>query len=188
MTLWKIALRSVQYRRLASGLTALSIGLGVALVVGVMVIHAVVSHTFRRSGEGYDLIVGPKGSRLELVLNTVYHIGKPIGTIPYEYYKEFESGRFAGDVELAVPAVWATTTRLPRHWNHSRLFDELPFQSRQGDVDLSELESEEEREEARRRQQDRFASSKSLFAEGDNLGGATTTAASWAPRWLEEPG
>ena len=40
MSLWKIALRSLQYRRLASGLTALSISLGVALVVGVMVIHA----------------------------------------------------------------------------------------------------------------------------------------------------
>ncbi len=171
MTLWKIALRSVQYRRLASGLTALSIGLGVALVVGVMVIHAVVSHTFRRSGEGYDLIVGPKGSRLELVLNTVYHIGKPIGTIPYEYYKEFESGRFAGDVELAVPCCMGDNFKGFRVIGTTPdMFDELPFQSRQGDVDLSELESEEEREEARRRQQDRFASSKSLFAEGDNFG------------------
>ena len=42
------------------------------------------------------LIVGAKGSRLELVLNTVYHIGKPVGTLSHEYYEEFESGRFAG--------------------------------------------------------------------------------------------
>lgn len=103
MNLWKIALRSVQYRRLASGLTALSISLGVALVVGVMVIHGVVDQSFKRSAQGYDLIVGAKGSRLELVLSTVYYLGKPIGKVPYDYYLELTEGRFAPEVDLAVP-------------------------------------------------------------------------------------
>ncbi|NLS93058.1 MAG: FtsX-like permease family protein [Planctomycetaceae bacterium] len=171
MNLWKIALRSVQHRRLASGLTALSIGLGVALVVGVMVIHGVVSHTFRRSGEGYDLIVGAKGSRLEMVLNTVYHIGKPVGTVPYEYYKEFESGRFAGDVELAVPCCMGGNYKGFRVVGTTPdMFDEIPFPSRRIDNDLSELATDEEREEARRREQDKFADSKGLFSEGENFG------------------
>lgn len=103
MSLWKIALRSLQYRRLASGLTALSISLGVALVVGVMVIHAVVDQSFKRSAQGYDLIVGAKGSRLELVLSTVYYLGKPIGKVPYDYFLELTEGRFAPEVDLAVP-------------------------------------------------------------------------------------
>ena len=38
MSLWKIAWRSMQQRGLASSLTALSMGLGVALVVAVLVI------------------------------------------------------------------------------------------------------------------------------------------------------
>ncbi len=171
MNLWKIAFRSVQHRRLASGLTALSIGLGVALVVGVMVIHGVVSHTFRRSGEGYDLIIGAKGSRLELVLNTVYHIGKPVGTLPHEYYEEFESGRFAGDVELAVPCCMGGNYKGYRVVGTTPdMFDEIPFSRRQVDYDLALGASEEEKEEARRRQQDQFVDSKSLFAKGDNFG------------------
>ncbi len=171
MNLWKIALRSVQHRRLASGLTALSIGLGVALVVGVMVIHAVVTHTFQRSGEGYDLIIGAKGSRLELVLNTVYHIGKPVGTLPYEYYEEFESGRFAGDVELAVPCCMGGNYQGFRVVGTTpNMFDELPFNRDQISYDVSEFSTEEEREDARRRSQDRFADSKELFAEGKNFG------------------
>lgn len=178
MNLWKIALRSVQHRRLASGLTALSIGLGVALVVGVMVIHGVVSQTFRRSGEGYDLIVGAKGSRLEMVLNTVYHIGKPVGTLPYEYYEEFESGRFAGDVELAVPCCMGGNYKGFRVVGTTPdMFDEIPFSRREAELSVDEDEinrgdmtQEEIQEEVRRRSQDQFADSKTLFAEGDNFG------------------
>lgn len=171
MNLWKIALRSVQHRRLASGLTALSIGLGVALVVGVMVIHAVVSQTFRRSGEGYDLIIGARGSRLELVLNTVYHIGKPVGTLPYSYYEEFESGRFAGDVELAVPCCMGGNYQGFRVVGTTPdMFDELPFNRDEISYDVDENSSEEEKEDARRRSQDKFADSKQLFAEGENFG------------------
>lgn len=175
MNLWKIALRSVEYRRLASGLTALLIGLGVALVVGVMVIHGVVSHTFRRSGEGYDLIVGAKGSRLELVLNTVYHIGKPVGTLPLSYYEEFESGRFAGDVELAVPCCVGDNYQGFRVVGTTPdMFDELPFSRRQVEIEVEEQGTEEEKEEARRLEQDKFADSKRLFSQGENFGWATS--------------
>ncbi len=171
MNLWKIALRSVEYRRLASGLTALSIGLGVALVVGVMVIHGVVSQTFRRSGEGYDLIVGAKGSRLELVLNTVYHIGKPVGTLPLSFYEEFESGRFAGDVELAVPCCVGDNYQGFRVVGTTPdMFDELPFSRRQVEIEVEEQGTEEEKEEARRLEQDKFADSKRLFSQGENFG------------------
>ena len=45
--------------------------LGVGLVVAVIVIHGVIDKSFKRGAQGYDLIVGPKGSSLELVLNTV---------------------------------------------------------------------------------------------------------------------
>jgi putative ABC transport system permease protein len=103
MSLWKIAWRSIEQRALASALTAFSMALGVALVVTVLVIHQVVDHSFRRGAQGYNLIVGAKGGRLELVLSTVYHIGRPIENIPYKYYLEFTEGRFRPSVEAAVP-------------------------------------------------------------------------------------
>jgi putative ABC transport system permease protein len=103
MSLWKIAWRSIQQRALASALTAVSMGLGVALVVAVLVIHTVVNQSFRRGGEGYDLIVGAKGGRLQLVLNSVYYLSQPIGNIPHSYYKEFTEGKFAPDIEAVIP-------------------------------------------------------------------------------------
>ena len=94
MSLWKIAWRSIQQRSLASLLTAISMALGVMLVVAVLVIYSVVHHAFHRGGEGYDLIVGPpKGSNLELVLSSVFYVGQPISTLPYSVYRDLYESR-----------------------------------------------------------------------------------------------
>lgn len=108
MSLWKIAWRSIQQRALSSTMTALSMALGVALVVTVLVVHSVVKESFTRGASGYHLVVGKKGSQLQLVLNTVYHLQDPIENIPYSYYKEFitsdgKPGRFANYVAVAIP-------------------------------------------------------------------------------------
>lgn len=103
MSLLRIAWRSIQQRALASGLTAFTVALGVALVVAVLVIHAVVDQSFRRGSQGYDLIVGAKGSPLQLVLNTVFHLSQPVENIPYSYLEEFTIGRFAPAVDVAIP-------------------------------------------------------------------------------------
>lgn len=94
MSLWLIAWRNIQQRALASSLTGLSMALGVSLVAAVLVIHGVIDRSFRRGAQGYDLVVGPKGSSMQLVLNTVYYLGDPVGKIPYEYYLELISHRF----------------------------------------------------------------------------------------------
>jgi len=105
MSFWKIAWRSIQQRALASSLTAVSMGLGVALVVAVLVIHAVIDQSFRRGGEGYDLIVGHKGGRLQLVLNSVYYLSQPIGNIPYSFRDKLLEGRVDPNIsiEAAIP-------------------------------------------------------------------------------------
>jgi putative ABC transport system permease protein len=113
MSLFGIAWRNIRQRLLTSGLTALSLALGVALVVATLVISDVVKQAFNSgSGLGYNLIVGAKGSPLQLVLNSVYLISKPIENIPWAFYEEFlpaaartdaTDGRFAGSVKTAVP-------------------------------------------------------------------------------------
>ncbi len=104
MSLWKVAWRSIRQRALVSALTITSMGLGVALVVAVLVVYGVVSQSFHRGGEGYDLIIGAKGGKEQLVLNTVFYLSQPIGNIPYSFYEELTEGeKFAADVEVAIP-------------------------------------------------------------------------------------
>jgi putative ABC transport system permease protein len=104
MSLWKIAWRSVQQRGLASSLTGMSMALGVMLVVAVLVIHGVINNSFlNNSSLGYNVLVGAKGGRLELVLNSVYYLARPVENIPYSYYREFVDGKYKGYVDKAIP-------------------------------------------------------------------------------------
>jgi putative ABC transport system permease protein len=104
MSLIKIAYRSIQHRSLASALTALSMSLGVALIVTVIVIHGVISDSFNRSAQGYDLIIGPKqGSALEIVLSTVFYLRTPTGTVPSAWLPELRTGKYSHLVEHAIP-------------------------------------------------------------------------------------
>ena len=91
MSLFRIAWRSIQQRGVASLLTTLSMALGVTMVVAVLSIYGVVSESFRsNSSLGYNLLVGAKGGKLQLTLNTVYYLSEPIENIPYTYYLEFK--------------------------------------------------------------------------------------------------
>ena len=77
--------------------------LGVALVVSVLVVNGVVGKSFQQGAQGYDLIVGAKGSKLQLVLSTVFYNQDPIGLIPYEYYDLMRSSRYSAEVKTAIP-------------------------------------------------------------------------------------
>lgn len=113
MSLWRIAWRSIQQRGLASALTSLSMALGVMLVVAVLLIMGVVSDSFRNNSSlGYNMIIGAKGGRLQLVLNTVYYLSTPVENVPYTFYQEFldasqrgenRDGKFSLYTAMAVP-------------------------------------------------------------------------------------
>jgi putative ABC transport system permease protein len=103
MPLWKIAFRSIQFRSLSSVLTAFSMSLGVALIVTVIVIHGVLSDSFNKSAQGYDLIVSGKGSSLDIVLSTVFYLRPPVGNVPENYLKMFTRGQYSHIVEEAIP-------------------------------------------------------------------------------------
>lgn len=140
MSLWKIAWRSIQHRKLPSGLTAFSMALGVALVVAVLVVYQVLDHTFSRSAQGYDLIVGSaKGGPLDLVLSTVFYLQDPQGTIPYSVFEELYQGRFATEAEAAVPVCMGAYYRnfpvvgtTPAMFEEFRYMDDRPYEFQPG--------------------------------------------------------
>lgn len=100
MNLVQIALKSIRQRALASSLTALSVALGVMLMVCVLVVFGIVQRSFLQNSIGYHLIVGPKGSDLQLVLSSVYRISPPIENIPYKLYEDV---RDDPRVAVAIP-------------------------------------------------------------------------------------
>ncbi|HEV3300093.1 MAG TPA: ABC transporter permease [Planctomycetaceae bacterium] len=108
MNLFSIAWKSIRQRFLSSSLTAFSVALGVMLMVAVLVIYGIMDHMFSQQTIAYQLIYGPKGSDLQLVLNTVYRVSAPLQNLPYLYYEELKKD---SKVELAVPFCLGDTTQ-----------------------------------------------------------------------------
>jgi putative ABC transport system permease protein len=100
MSLWKIVLKNIAQRKLSSTLTSASIALGVAVVVAVLALRTQARDGFGQSTFGYDLVVGGKGSALQLVLNTVYHMDQSQGNLSLQRYNELASHKA---VSYAIP-------------------------------------------------------------------------------------
>lgn len=129
MSLFAIAWKSIRQRALASSLTGLSVALGVMLMVSVLVIHGIVDRVFSQRSIGYDLIIGPKGSDLQLALKTVYRIGRSQEPLPYLYYQELAKNPLVSE---AVPFAYGDYTQeggFPIVGTTGRYF-ELPYAPR----------------------------------------------------------
>lgn len=104
MNLFQLILKQMRQRALSTWLTLLSVVLGVALATAIMLIRRESEKLFGQTDYGYDIIIGAKASPLQLVLNTVYHIDRSPGNIPYKLYPQMlRGGEFFPMVRIAVP-------------------------------------------------------------------------------------
>jgi putative ABC transport system permease protein len=112
MNLFELVLKQMRQRVLSTWLTLLSVIVGVALAIAVLILQRESAQLFGVTDFGYDTIIGPpKGSPLQLVLNTVYHLDTSPGNISYSLYEDFArkgpapKGRtsFEASVKIAVP-------------------------------------------------------------------------------------
>ncbi|MEY2929737.1 MAG: hypothetical protein RL033_486 [Pseudomonadota bacterium] len=100
MRIHQLILRNVLQHRLSSGLTLLNVALGALLLSAILLLRSATERSFLGPSRGYSLVVGPPGSRLELVLNTVFQMGQSPGLLAYEAFEELEQNPAT---ELAVP-------------------------------------------------------------------------------------
>lgn len=85
-----MAWRYLQFRWLVTLLTLIGIAVGVALVCAVLALRHESERALSRDAGLYDLVAGGKGSPLQLVLSSVYHLDSPKGNLPYSDFKRFQ--------------------------------------------------------------------------------------------------
>ncbi|MCH8859120.1 MAG: ABC transporter permease [Proteobacteria bacterium] len=86
--LFLIVRRSLRQHALSSLVTALSVALAVGLLMAVFSLKTQTYAAFTGRQVGYDAVLGARGSRLQLVLNTVFHLETSPGTIPWSLYQQ----------------------------------------------------------------------------------------------------
>jgi len=100
VTLIRLALASLVNRRVAAGLTIISIALSVALLLTVEHLRRDARSAFANTVSGTDLIVGAPIGDVQLLLQTIFRIGHSGGGVTWE---RFESVRNDPRVAWAVP-------------------------------------------------------------------------------------
>jgi putative ABC transport system permease protein len=92
--------RSLRQHALSTAITVLSVALASGLVIAVFAIKTQTYDAFTGGPIGFDAVLGARGSQLQLVLNTIFHLETSPGNIPWSMYKAIQADPA---VELAVP-------------------------------------------------------------------------------------
>jgi len=122
-----LAWSSLGARRFVVLLTVACIGLGSAVLIVVEQLRAEARDAFTRSVSGVDLIVGPRGGTIELMMDVVFRTGTPGQGMTFDSYRKIATLPGVawalpvsfGDSHRGLP-VMGTDAAYFRHFRHGR--------------------------------------------------------------------
>ena len=100
MTLWLIVRRSLRQHLLSTLVTSFSIALAGGLWLSVWTIKDQANATFTGVNSGFDAVLGARGSKLQLVLNSIFHVEASPGNLAWEDYLDLKNNP---SVAAAIP-------------------------------------------------------------------------------------
>jgi len=89
MKLITLSWKNIIHRPLSLALTLVLFALGVGLIAFLFVVNKQIEDKFEKNLAGIDIVLGAKGSPLQLVLCNMYHIDAPTGNIPIQSIRAF---------------------------------------------------------------------------------------------------
>ena len=87
MNIWKISIQNIKSKPLYSLLSIFLLSISIALLLGIQQLKISFKHQMENNLGDIDLVVGAKGSPLQLVLSSILHLDNPTGNIPYKEAK-----------------------------------------------------------------------------------------------------
>ncbi|MBE7502763.1 MAG: ABC transporter permease [Verrucomicrobiales bacterium] len=100
MTLWRLVHRSLRQHALSTVVTAGSLMLATGLLLTVWILRNQAAQAFTDADAGFDGVLGARGSKLQLVLNAVFHLESSPGNLRWDDYVQLTN---QPGVALAVP-------------------------------------------------------------------------------------
>ncbi|MFM1870653.1 MAG: hypothetical protein RL398_75 [Planctomycetota bacterium] len=106
MRLASISVRNLRIRAVATTLTVLAILVATGLYAAILLMAEQTKQRYEGSIGGFQAVVGPKdASQLEVVLNTIFHVGDSPGQIPLKVCDDLRNSRVGrrAQVHYAIP-------------------------------------------------------------------------------------
>lgn len=89
MNLFALSWKNLTNKPLSMALSLVLFALGVGLISLLLVLTHQLEEKFEKNQAGVDLVIGAKGSPLQLILSSMYHIDSPTGNISIKEAKPF---------------------------------------------------------------------------------------------------
>ena len=87
MNLLKLSIRNIQGRPLSSVLSMILLATGLSTAIILQLTDYQLTKNIENTGKDVKLVIGAKGSRIDLILSSVFQIGNPTGNINYGFYQ-----------------------------------------------------------------------------------------------------
>ena len=106
--IFNLIYRSLRQHALSTVVTAASIALAAGLLLTVWVVKTQSQSVFAATNSGFDAVLGARGSKLQLVLNAIFHLEASPGNITAA---DFEMIRRHPAVKMAIPLALGDTVQ-----------------------------------------------------------------------------
>lgn len=77
----QVAFAYIREKKLSAALNVLLLALGVGTIIALLLILSQAEDRMERDAAGVDLVIGAKGSPMQLILSTVFHVDIPTGNV-----------------------------------------------------------------------------------------------------------
>ena len=116
MTLPRLIYRSLRQHALSTLVTAGSIALAAGLLMTVWMVKTQAQRAFTETSTGFDAVLGARGSKLQLVLNAIFHLEASPGNLGWADYEQIAKHPAVKaallDAERIIDEFHAACTRL----------------------------------------------------------------------------
>ncbi|NJX16433.1 ABC transporter permease [Tamlana crocina] len=88
MNIWKISIKNIKSKPFYTFLSIITLALSITLLLGIQQLKSSFQHQMHNNLSNIDVVVGAKGSPLQLILSSVLHLDNPTGNIPFKEAKK----------------------------------------------------------------------------------------------------
>ena len=96
MNIFKLSIKNIVSKPLNSILSLALLIFGIGIISLMLQLNSLIKTQMDNNLKGIDMVVGAKGSPLQLILSAVYHIDSPTGNISVEDAKKIKNNRMVG--------------------------------------------------------------------------------------------
>jgi putative ABC transport system permease protein len=96
VNIFKLSIKNIFNKPLSSLITVALLALGIGIISLLLQLNSLIKNQMENNLRGIDMVVGAKGSPLQLILSSVYHIDSPTGNISFEEAEEISNNKMVG--------------------------------------------------------------------------------------------